>query len=164
MKKIAIAAGCFWGVQEYFRRLKGVESTQVGYAQGASKYPSYEDVCNGSGHVETCLITYQEQIISLNQILDHFFRIIDPTSLNRQGEDVGIQYRTGIYYMDNQEEEQILSFMKARQEKYLKPIVVETAPLHSFYPAEAYHQDYLQKNAHGYCHVDFRKIKPEELK
>lgn len=165
MKTIVVAGGCFWGVQEYYQRLDGVDSTVVGYAQGVVQNPTYEQVCTGkTAHTEAVKVLYDETVLSLETICDHFFRIIDPTSLNRQGGDIGTQYRTGIYYTNDEDKETILKFIQNEQKKYMKPIVVEVQTLVNFYDAETYHQDYLQKNVNGYCHVDFHKIKPEELK
>lgn len=165
MKEIVIGAGCFWGVQEYYRRLKGIESCRVGYAQGSLNDPTYEEVCSGrSGHSESCFITYNENEITLNQILDHMFRIIDPTSYHKQGNDIGSQYRSGIYYIDSIDREVITKFIADRQKTMVNKIVVECEELQKFYDAESYHQDYLIKNPSGYCHVNFNVIKEEEKK
>lgn len=163
--EIVVAGGCFWGVQEYYRRLKGVIHTEVGYAQGHVEKPAYEEVKTGTtNHAEVCKIMYDETKISLNQILDHLFRMIDPTSLNKQGEDEGTQYRTGVYYINKNDKETIETFIKKQQSNYEKPITVEIEALKEFYTAEEYHQKYLQKNMNGYCHVNFSHIKKEELK
>ena len=100
MKTIYFAGGCFWGTQKYFDQFDGVTRTEVGYANGPAVAPSYEDVCAGSGHAETVLVEFDESVISLEQLIKYYFMVIDPTSVNRQGHDVGIQYRTGIYYSD----------------------------------------------------------------
>lgn len=167
MKKetIVIAAGCFWGVQEYFRRIKGTVSTEVGYAQGIDEHPTYEKVCTQqSGHVEACKLIYDADEISLNDILNHMFRIIDPLSYHKQGGDVGSQYRTGVYYEKEEEKDIIVSFIEEQQKHYDSLIRVECEKLRCFFPAETYHQEYLVKNPGGYCHVDFHKIKEQELK
>lgn len=155
MKEIYLAGGCFWGVEEYFSRINGVVDTQVGYANGTTENPSYEQVCTGTtGHAETTYIKYDENIISLKILLEKFWRIIDPTSLNKQGNDRGSQYRTGIYYTKEEDLPIIEKSFKEIQSKYDKPMVTEILPLESFYEAEEYHQDYLKKNPGGYCHID----------
>src|SRR5699024_3465547 len=158
MKEIYLAGGCFWGVDEYFSRLDGVAETESGYANGDKENPSYEEVCTGTtGHTETVYIKYDENIISLEEILDRFWRIIDPTLLNRQGGDIGNQYRTGIYYVDDKDLEIINKTLENEKEKHDKPIVTEVVKLKSYYPAEEYHQDYLKKNPGGYCHIDMSR-------
>lgn len=165
MKKIWLAGGCFWGVEAYFQQLKGVLETKVGYGQGILENPTYQQVCSGTtGYTEVCEIVYDEDIIPLPKVLEHFFRIIDPTTLNRQGPDQGTQYRTGIYYSDIGENGLILHFIIDMQKYYTENIVVEIQPVLNFYPAEEYHQNYLQKTAGGYCHVNLRLAKPEEKK
>lgn len=154
MKEIYLAGGCFWGVEEYFSRLDGVVETHVGYANGHKENPSYEAVCTGTtGHTETTYIKYDDRI-SLEEILKKFFKIIDPTLLNRQGGDIGNQYRTGIYYVDEDDKPIIDAVMAEEKKKYKDPIVTEVLPLSSYYKAEEYHQDYLKKNPGGYCHID----------
>lgn len=158
MKEIYLAGGCFWGVDEYFSRLDGVVDTESGYANGDKENPSYEEVCRGTtGHTETVYIKYKEDIISLEEILERFWRIIDPTLLNRQGGDIGNQYRTGIYYVDNEDLQIINKSLEEEKKKYKKAIVTEIMELKSYYPAEEYHQDYLKKNPSGYCHIDMSK-------
>jgi len=165
MKSIVVAGGCFWGVQEYYRRLKGITLTKVGYAQSKTDNPSYRQVCDGNTEaVEAVYLEYDHNIISLDQIFDHLFRIIDPTSLNRQAMDVGTQYRTGIYYDNDTDRDVALYFMGKKEQEYKDEIVVEVKPITNFYDAETYHQNYLVKNPSGYCHVDFSKAKKEELK
>lgn len=164
METIVVAGGCFWGVEEYFRRLKGTVATKVGYAQGTLEDPTYEEVCaHTSGHAEVVMVTF-EAPLTLEKVCEHLFRIIDPTSLNKQGNDVGEQYRTGIYYENEAQKAVIENYIQKRQADYKHKIVVEVQPLVHFWDAETYHQKYLVKNPTGYCHVDFRKIKPEELK
>lgn len=165
MKKIWLAGGCFWGVEAYFQQLKGVVSTKVGYGQGQRENPTYQQVCSGmTGHTEVCEITYDETLLSLEKILEHFFRIIDPVTLNRQGPDQGTQYRSGVYYSDEEERKLILTFIKEQQSAYREPIVVEVEPVRNFYAAEDYHQKYLQKTPGGYCHINLMLAKPEEKK
>lgn len=155
--KIYLAGGCFWGVESYFQRIKGVLATRCGYANGNTENPSYEDVCQrNTGHAETVEVVYDKQIIDLNELLQYYFRIIDPTSLNKQGNDVGVQYRTGVYFVDADDEAIIVQALAQEQRKYAKPVVVENLPLQRFDSAEEYHQDYLQKNPNGYCHIDVR--------
>jgi methionine-S-sulfoxide reductase len=157
MKNIWLAGGCFWGVEEYFSRIDGVVKTSVGYANGRTTNPSYEELAE-TGHAETVQVTYAPSKITLEKILNYYFRIIDPTILNRQGNDIGTQYRTGIYYDDPQDTEIIIAALEKEQEKYSKPIVTEVVPLQGYYLAEEYHQKYLKKNPGGYCHVDFSML------
>ena len=155
MKEIYLAGGCFWGVAEYFSRISGVMETEVGYANGTKENPTYEQVCSGTtGHTETTLIKYDENLISLEELLSSFWKIINPTLLNRQGPDIGSQYRTGIYYKDEKDLEAINKSLLEEQSKYDSPIVTELMPLNAYYKAEEYHQDYLKKNPGGYCHID----------
>ena len=155
MKEIYLAGGCFWGVEEYFSRIEGVLDTDVGYANGKTENPTYEQVCTGiTGHAETTHIKYDEFKVSLKELLDRFFRIIDPTLLNRQGWDIGNQYRTGIYYVDPEDFDIIQEVVDATQKKYTKKIVTEVMPIDKYFSAEDYHQDYLKKNPGGYCHID----------
>ena len=165
MKEIILAGGCFWGVEAYFQRLNGVIKTEVGYTDGVSENPTYKEVCSGTtNHTEACKIIYDENIITLKKILEHLFRIIDPTSLNRQGYDIGTQYRTGIYYKTDEDKEIAEHFIMDEAEKYNKPIVVDIKKESKFWEAEEYHQNYLIKNPKGYCHVDLNLIKDEEIK
>ncbi|MGI6092290.1 MAG: peptide-methionine (S)-S-oxide reductase MsrA [Veillonellaceae bacterium] len=165
MKKIWLAGGCFWGVEAYFQQLKGVLDTTVGYGQGFTKNPTYEEVCSGqTGHTEICEIIYDETILPLPKVLEHFFRIIDPTTLNRQGPDRGTQYRTGIYYNDSGDLPVIKEFVQKMQTGYDKPIVVEVEPIKNFSAAENYHQDYLMKTPGGYCHINLALACPDERK
>lgn len=157
-KSIVLAGGCFWGVEGYFRRLPGVLDTEVGYANGRTENPSYEEVCrNNTGHAEAVKILYDVNRISLEELLLHYLRIIDPYSLNRQGNDVGTQYRTGVYYEKDPSEIQRVfqKFLERERAKGVnRPFRVEVLPLENFYSAEEYHQDYLEKNPMGYCHVN----------
>ena len=153
MKTIYLAGGCFWGVQKYFDQFEGVIRTEVGYANGLTKNPSYEEVKHGSGHAETVKIEYDETLVSLTALLDRYFLVIDPLSVNRQGGDVGVQYRTGIYYEDASLLPVIEASVNAEQKKYDRPLAVEVLPLKDFWTAEEYHQKYLDKNPTGYCHI-----------
>ncbi len=154
MKKIVLAGGCFWGVEEFLSRINGVVSTEVGYANGRTENPNYEDICTKNTYfAEVCLVNYDENIISLKELLAKFWTIIDPTSLNKQGNDVGSQYRTGIYYVDPSDLQEILHSKEELQKSYSKKIVTEVKPLENYYKAEEYHQKYLKKNPNGYCHI-----------
>jgi peptide methionine sulfoxide reductase msrA/msrB len=151
--EIWLAGGCFWGAEEYFSRINGVIKTDVGYANGKTKYTRYL-VVSITGHAETVHLTYDINIISLKEILEYYFKIIDPTSTNKQGNDIGRQYRTGVYYKDELDLPIIQSSINEEQKKYDKPIVTEVLPLNNYIKAENYHQSYLKKNPHGYCHID----------
>jgi len=169
MKTIYLAGGCFWGVEAYFSITPGVVATTVGYANGNIENPVYENI-GYYNFAETVKIDYNPEIISLKDLMNNFFDIIDPTSLNKQGNDIGTQYRTGIYYINNEDKQIIENFIKNISEKYNKPIVVEVKKLENFYNAEEYHQKYLEKNPGGYCHINlsapdrYKKSSKEELK
>ena len=155
MKSIVVAGGCFWGVEAYMSKINGIVKTKVGYANGTKQEPTYEEVCKrNTGHAEACLISYDETIVSLEKILNKFWGIIDPTVSNRQGPDIGNQYRSGIYYTDKTDLDIILKIKDEVQSRYDKPIATEMQPLSCFYVAEDYHQNYLQKNPGGYCHIN----------
>lgn len=157
-KSIYLAGGCFWGVEGYFERIHGVVDAVSGYANGRTQDPTYEDVIyRNTGHAEAVKVTYNADVLSLDDVLLYFFRIIDPTSLNKQGNDRGTQYRAGIYTTDPAEERVVATALAKLEEQYTRPIVVENLPLSNFYLAEEYHQDYLLKNPNGYCHVDLNK-------
>lgn len=158
MREIYLAGGCFWGVEGYFKQLDGVKNTEVGYANGDTDSTSYREISR-TGHAETLHLNYDESVISLDEILRHYFRVIDPTSLNRQGGDIGTQYRVGIYTTDENSLNFAKDFIKKEQKNYNKPIVVEVMPLKNFVTAEEYHQDYLDKNPNGYCHIDLNLAK-----
>jgi len=164
-KTIYFAGGCFWGVEAYFQQLKGVHDTTVGYAQGNGTKPTYAQVCTGTtGYTETVKVTYDPTSISLTQLLEHMFRFVDPTSLNKQGNDIGTQYRSGIYYVDDADLPIIVAFLEKAQQGYNQSFVIEVEKLRNFFEAELEHQDYLLKNPHGYCHVNLRVIKEHEKK
>lgn len=151
-KVIYLAGGCFWGVEGYFKKLPGVYETEVGYANGKTDDTSYENVAS-TDHAETVKVCYDKSIISLEEILLHYFRIIDPLSVNRQGNDIGRQYRTGVYYTDDSDSK-IIDKIFHYEEDLHGPIAVEKSALKNFIKAEDYHQDYLDKNPGGYCHID----------
>jgi methionine-S-sulfoxide reductase len=153
MKTIYFAGGCFWGTQKYFDQFEGVIKTEVGYANGPDDAPSYQDVCASSGHAETVLVEFDESVISLEKLIYYYFLVIDPTSVNRQGHDAGIQYRTGIYYSDPDMLDAIRTAYDKEEELIGKPLAVELKPLANFFTAEEYHQKYLDKNPSGYCHI-----------
>ena len=157
MKQIYFAGGCFWGLQKFFDQFDGVVSTEVGYANGPDtsdgRTPSYEDVCRSSGHAETVKVVYDESRLPLAELLRYYFMVIDPTSVNRQGNDRGIQYRTGIYFTEMEQFREIRPVFLEEEAKAGETLAVELAPIRSFYPAEEYHQKYLEKNPGGYCHI-----------
>ena len=159
MKEIYLAGGCFWGVQKFFDQFDGVIKTDVGYANGPDSAPSYRDVCDSSGHAETVRIGYDEDKITLTMLLNYYFMVIDPMSVNRQGNDVGVQYRTGIYYTDESQLDEIRVVFDREQEKAGQLLAVEVMPLENFFTAEEYHQKYLDKNPGGYCHIPKKLFK-----
>lgn len=149
------AAGCFWGTEGYFRQLEGVIATTVGYSGGTVQFPAYEQVCTGTtGHAETIRIDFDPAIISYRDLLFHFFRMHEPTSLNRQGGDIGTQYRSAVFTVTGSQRDEALKVIGELKGEYDKPIVTEVREAGPFYAAETYHQDYLVKNPGGYCHVD----------
>ncbi|GAB6169874.1 peptide-methionine (S)-S-oxide reductase MsrA [Clostridium carnis] len=156
MKQIVFAGGCFWGVEEYFSRINGVIETEVGYANGITENPTYKEVCyKNTYYAEVCNIIYDEKVISLEDLLREFWSIINPTTLNKQGNDIGNQYRSGIYYIDSDDLEKIIKSKMEIQKQYDNLIVTEIKPLEKYYKAEEYHQKYLKKNPGGYCHIKF---------
>lgn len=155
IQEIYLAGGCFWGIQAFVDRLPGVVNTSVGYANGKSENPSYDEVCTDlTGHAETVMVMYDTNIISLNTILTCFFTAINPTTLNYQGPDHGTQYRSGIFYKNPADKKIIETIITQQQKKHVAPIVTEILPLNCYYTAEEYHQKYLEKNPQGYCHID----------
>lgn len=153
--EIYFAGGCFWGTEHFLKQIRGVESTEVGYANGNIANPTYEQVCSGNTNfAETVKVVYDPQEVKLPLLIDLYFKTIDPTSINRQGNDRGSQYRTGIYYTDKADLPVIQATVQALAKDYSKPIVVEIKPLSNFYKAEDYHQDYLDKHPGGYCHIN----------
>lgn len=154
MAEIYLAGGCFWGLEKYLQSIRGVQSTEVGYANGRTHNPTYEQVCHDhTGHAETVKVVYDPARIPLEFLLSLFFEAIDPTAVNRQGNDVGEQYRTGIYYTDSTDIPNIERALKRLQKKIGKPVAIELRLLENFTKAEEYHQKYLDKNPGGYCHI-----------
>ena len=156
MKTIYLAGGCFWGMQKFLDQFDGVLKTEVGYANGPDRPVTYREVCDNSGHAETVRVEYDEQILPLSDLLRFYFLVIDPTSVNRQGMDCGIQYRTGIYYTDEVQLPAIRAACAETEQKVGAPLAVEVQPLMNFFSAEAFHQKYLEKNPGGYCHIPGR--------
>ena len=160
MKQIYFAGGCFWGTEHYLRQFEGVVDTVVGYANGSIPSPTYQQVyTDATGHAECVCVTYDPDIIALETLCSLFFRSIDPLMLNRQGDDIGTRYRTGIYWRDEEDREVVESVYARIQAKVGKPMAVEKCPLECFYPGEDYHQDYLVKNPEGYCHLSLETLK-----
>ena len=156
MEKATFGAGCFWGVEEAFRKLNGVKDTAVGYTGGTLKNPTYKDVCtDGTGHAEVVEVTYDPATVSYDQLLDVFWSIHNPTTLNRQGPDIGTQYRSAIFF-HSPEQEAAARASKEKLEKsgrYNRPIVTQIVPATEFYRAEEYHQRYLEKRGVSSCHI-----------
>ena len=153
-QEIYFAGGCFWGTEHYFKQIHGVVSTEVGYANGNTQAPTYQEVyTDTTGYAETVHIVYDPEQVSLRLLAELFFRSIDPTSLNRQGEDCGTRYRTGIYYTSATERTLLEEVFSEVEQHIGEPLAVELEPLKNFYSAEEYHQDYLDKNPAGYCHI-----------
>lgn len=162
--EIYLADGCFWGVQKFLSGLDGVRFSECGYANGYKEHPTYEDVCAGQdGFVECVHVIYDKQETSLEKLLQQFYTIIDPTSQNRQGNDVGIQYRTGIYYTNPKDRDIIKRSLDQLQEYYDAPVMIELRALDNFYTAETCHQDYLDKHPEGYCHIPKEKFQKERV-
>jgi peptide methionine sulfoxide reductase msrA/msrB len=159
MSEIYLAGGCFWGTEKYLSSIRGVLSTQVGYANGKTENPTYEEVCyRNTGHAEAVRVVYDPEVIPLAFLLELYYESIDPVSVNRQGGDHGTQYRTGIYYVDDKDLQVIQRSIAQLQERYSKPIAIEVEPLRNFSPAEEYHQKYLDKHLDGYCHIPKAKF------
>lgn len=163
IKEIYLAGGCFWGVEKYLALIDGVVETEVGYANGNTANPTYEEVCRrGTGHAETVRVKYDSDKIDLAFLLDQYYGIIDPTSVDRQGGDIGTQYRTGVYYADEADLPVIKRSLAELQKTCQEPLAIEAKPLENYYRAEEYHQKYLEKNPAGYCHIgaeEFAKAK-----
>lgn len=171
LKEIYFAGGCFWGTEHFFKQVRGVVSATSGYANGHTKNPTYEQVyAETTGYAETVKVVYDSQQIGLQLLVDLFFKIIDPTSLNKQGNDIGTRYRTGIYYTNPLDEAIVQKVLQKIAKKHEKPIVVECEPLQVFYEAEDWHQNYLVKTPGGYCHIPFelftlaRKSNPVKMR
>lgn len=154
LEQATFAAGCFWGVEATFRRLAGVKSTQVGYSGGALKNPSYHDVCTDStGHAEAVEVAYDPQVISYHDLLEVFWSNHNPTTLNRQGPDVGTQYRSAIFFHSPEQEAEARRSRDETQARFPRPIVTEIKPAQTFWPAEDYHQQHLEKRGLANCHI-----------
>ena len=160
MKQIFFAGGCFWGTEHYMGAFEGVIETETGYANGDLAEPTYQQVyTDKTGHVECVRVSYDDGIISLATLCRLFFRSINPLSINRQGNDCGTRYRTGIYWIDEADRADVEKVYEEVQQAYGEPLAVEKGPLKSFYPAEEYHQDYLVKNPEGYCHLSLSTLR-----
>ena len=154
MKEIYLAGGCFWGTEHYLKQIRGVVATEVGYANGRGENPTYEEVyTDTTGFVECVKVVYDSEILPLEKVVELYFHSIDPMSLNKQGNDVGTRYRTGIYYTSEADLPTIRKVYAEVEERIGEPLAVEVEPLRGFYPAEEYHQDYLINNPGGYCHL-----------
>lgn len=152
---IYFAGGCFWGTEHFFKQVNGVISTEVGFANGRTDNPTYKEVVRkNTGYAETVKVTYDKKKLDLNLLLDLYFLSVDPTSVNKQGNDVGDQYRTGIYYTSDQQLPLITERIEKEAVKHTRPIAVEVTPIRKYYKAEDYHQDYLDKTPGGYCHIN----------
>lgn len=163
-KEIYLAGGCFWGTEAYLANINGIIQTDVGYANGSTENPTYQEVChNNTGHAETVRVFYDPDKVRLEFILSLYYDVINPTSINKQGGDRGTQYRTGIYYVDKADVPIIKSSLQELQKQYDKPIAIEMLPLRNYYLAEEYHQKYLDKNPNGYCHIGREKIDQVKL-
>ena len=161
-RTIYLAGGCFWGVQRFFDQFEGVLGTEVGYANGPDRAPTYQEVCADSGHAETVLVEYDETKMPLKKLLDYYFMVIDPVSVNRQGHDEGIQYRTGIYYTSEDQLPAIREIFEREEQNAGQKLAVAVEPLRNFFSAEEYQQKYLEKNPGGYCHIPARFYRLEE--
>ncbi len=154
IKNIYFAAGCFWGAQKYFKLIDGVVKTAVGYANGDTLNPTYKEVyTDTTGYTETVHVQYDTSLVSTRFLVSLFFKAIDPLSVNKQGEDVGTRYRSGIYYTSTEDLSEIHDVYKSVEEEYGCGLAVELLPLKNFFTAEEMHQDYLDKNPKGYCHL-----------
>jgi peptide-methionine (S)-S-oxide reductase len=160
MQKATFAAGCFWGVQFYFDQVPGIVSSQVGFTGGHKENPSYEEVCTATtGHAEAVELMFDPKQVTYKTLLNHFFRMHDPTQLNRQGPDVGDQYRSAIFYHDSQQQKQAEEAKAKAQGDYKQSIVTQIAPAVEFYQAEDYHQKYAERTGRGMCHIPYEEIK-----
>ncbi|ADI74387.1 peptide methionine sulfoxide reductase [Methanohalobium evestigatum Z-7303] len=156
MEKATFAAGCFWGVEAAFRQIEGLLSTRVGYTGGTWENPTYKDVCTGkTGHAEAVEVTFEPSIVSYEKLLDVFWKIHDPTTLNRQGPDIGTQYRSAIFYHNEEQKKKAIESRDKLQQsgKYKKDIVTDIVPASEFYEAEEYHQRYFEKHGYSACRI-----------
>ena len=164
-KEIYLAGGCFWGLEKYLGEVDGVTFTEVGYANGKTPNPTYQEVClDYTGYAETVYVKYDFDSINLSFLLGLYFDVINPVSVNRQGPDIGSQYRTGIYYVNEEDKPIIEECIKKLQMQYKEPIAIEVGPLVNYYKAEKYHQKYLDKNPGGYCHISWEQINKVKTK
>ncbi len=161
LREIHLAGGCFWGVEAYMARIYGVYDVTSGYANGSISDPTYQEVLGGSGHAETVHVRYDPNLVDLETLLDYFFEVVDPTTVNRQGNDRGESYRSGIYYIGDTDLPVIDGVIEELAAMYDRDIAVEVLPLDGYYLAEDYHQDYLEKNPFGYCHIEFDTIEEQ---
>lgn len=158
--KAIFAAGCFWGVQYYFDQIPGVTNTTVGYTGGTTENPTYEEVCTHStGHAEAVEVVFDENVVSYETLVKHFFRLHDPTQLNRQGPDVGDQYRSAIFLTDASQRTVAEKVMTDLSVNYEQPIVTQIVPASVFYAAEDYHQKYAERTGRGMCHIPYEPVK-----
>ena len=163
LKDIYFAGGCFWGTEHFFKMVQGVLETEVGFANGHTENPTYKEVyTDKTGHAETVHVKYDPGVTNLEFLIKMFFKAIDPTSVNKQGHDEGTRYRTGIYYTDTDDLPTINKVFEEEQKQYDKSLTVEIESLQCFYPAEEYHQDYLDKNPTGYCHLPLELFRFEK--
>ena|SRR5438552_3065103 len=154
MEKALFAAGCFWGVEAAFRQVPGVVDVTVGYSGGTAEHPTYQQVCTGrTGHAETVQVEFDPAKVGYEELVDTFWRAHDPTTLNRQGPDVGTQYRSAIFFLDPQQEKAAVASKDARQKIVSRPIVTEITPASTFWPAEEYHQRYFEKHGIASCPI-----------
>jgi methionine-S-sulfoxide reductase len=159
MQQAIFAAGCFWGVQYYFDQVPGVHSTVVGYTGGTTENPTYEEVCSHkTGHAEALLIEFDADVVHYETLLKHFFRLHDPTQLNRQGLDVGDNYRSAIFYIDDAQKVSAEKILAEAQTNFKNKIVTQIVPAGPFYQAESYHQKYAEKTGRGMCHIPYEPI------
>ena len=164
MKTIHLAGGCFWGAEHYFRNIEGVIGTEVGFANGDTPDPTYEQVyTDTTGYAEAVKVVYDPEILPLEELLRDYFVAIDPLSLNKQGEDCGTRYRTGVYYSDLEDFPVARKVFDEVRAGYDRPLAVELEPLRGFFPADERHQDYLVKNPDGYCHLPLKLFRYPRL-
>ncbi|MDB5170656.1 MAG: Peptide methionine sulfoxide reductase MsrA [Candidatus Saccharibacteria bacterium] len=157
--KAVFAAGCFWGVQFYFDQISGVTATTVGYTGGHTENPSYEEVCtHTTGHAEALLVEFDPEQVSYQTLVTHFFKMHDPTQLNRQGPDVGDSYRSAIFYLDEAQKVAAEAAKAAAAPNFSEPIVTQIAAASTFYEAEDYHQKYAERTGRGMCHIPYEPI------
>lgn len=162
LERAIFAAGCFWGVQYYFDQVPGVAHTTVGYTGGHTKNPTYEEVCaHRTGHAEAVLLEFDPKIVSFETLVKHFFRMHDPTQLNRQGLDVGDNYRSVIFYFDEVQKATAERVRSQTQPKLSEPIVTQVAPVEKFYKAEDYHQKFTERTGRGACHIPYEPIRTD---